>query len=227
LKPKTIQSSTSIVIVGNFAPLTFLPIWFAQHGILAEGEARSANLQFASPEVVSFKTDSLTVAIETNKYTVVTELEPHIIAFDFVKSTFALISETPVSAIGINRSFHFDCGDIDALHKIGDRLAPKGVWGEYRLKEDGSRRAGLRSMVMQIDRTSIDPKGVNMIRIEPSVIMPHKGLFIEVNDHNELMTTNKQFSNIDIALEMLDFRWDASLEFTKKICQQIFEEDQI
>src|SRR5208283_6119003 len=67
---------------------------------------------------------------------------------DFFVKCFQKLGETPISAVGINREIHFDAGSKEAQDRVGDRLAPKLVWGDF-MERGGRRLGGLRTLVME------------------------------------------------------------------------------
>lgn len=220
MKAKLSKAATSIVLLGNFAPLTFMPAWFAEKNLVQKSEADEAKLELAHPEIVIFTLDWLRVVAETQKFTAISDQEPVIRVHDLVISTFSILSETPVSAIGINRHLHYQCEDPDAWHRVGDRLAPKEPWGQFALDQNG-RRAGLRSLMMELNHTHGQPKGVIRVRVEPSSTIPN-GVYIEVNDHYPL-TIDDKLVNGDAVVETVRSQWRDAIRLAAEVAEQLLE----
>jgi hypothetical protein len=214
-------SGGSIVVLGNFAPMTFLPEWFARRGILAESETREARVDVAVPQFVAFELSWIRIEVEINRLMTIVKEGSLIRLHDVVLSVFSLLTETPVSAVGINHFRHYALGSIEQWHKFGDRLAPKEPWGPFATA-NRTRRAGLRSLLMELARAEHEPAGFTRVRVEPSGTVQN-GVFIEINDHYSLREDTKTGYGEAVA-NLLKDRWSATLKIADEIPRQLLGE---
>src|ERR1039458_4987230 len=72
IQPKTPDLSVdemTVVLVGDFNPKIFHPMWFANHGVLREAEATEARIEVVHSDVCSFSTEWLTVQVLRDRFT--------------------------------------------------------------------------------------------------------------------------------------------------------------
>ena len=125
--------NASVVLLGSFNPMIFQPAWFARHKMIGDKEAEeAANLVQFQGQVVEFKVDAFELNVQSDRF-IIGSLDDHPEHIkDLVISCFGKhLPHTPVRAIGINRSIHFNAGDFDATEYVGSQLAPKDAWGEW------------------------------------------------------------------------------------------------
>ncbi len=60
----------SIVVIGNFNPAIFHPLWFKVNGLLVGAEAETAELDVVSSEITSFTTKWCRVQVLTERFSV-------------------------------------------------------------------------------------------------------------------------------------------------------------
>ena len=183
-------SGASIVLLGNLNPLIFRPSWFEKRGILKPGEVEAAEIEVVHREFVSFTLPWLSIAVDARSFRAVSVQEPHNQVHDFVLNCFARLPETPVTAMGINRDIHFPLPDADRLHRMGDALAPKELWGSFVWGQDGGRQGGMRSVVMEQSPRKDGRPGHLRVKVEPSTRLP-TGVFVQVNSHYDLSENNE------------------------------------
>ncbi len=172
----------------SFAPAIFTPAWFELHGLLPDGTSETANLGVSHRQVTVFETDWLNLEVNTNQFIASTNQEPFIRVRDLVLRVFReRLSQTPISALGINRDVHFKVGTAAEREHIGRQLAPLAPWGELgqelRLDELG---AGMSSLTMsQHSRHNKTGDGQFNITIEPSrqIAADSTGVYVRVNHH--------------------------------------------
>lgn len=115
----------SIVLLGRFNPAIFQPAWFALHKMIGPKEAEAADQPLIHAEVSQFKVEQFELQILSDRFAI-TSLDAHPEHIrDLVISCFGhCLPHTPVRAMGINRSVHFDTGDFEIRDRVGNRLAP-------------------------------------------------------------------------------------------------------
>jgi hypothetical protein len=141
---------------------------------------------------------------------------------DLVMSVFTLLSETPVSAVGLNHFRHYGLGGIEQWHKLGDRLAPKEPWGSFATV-NRARRAGLRSLLMELARAQHEPAGFTRVKVEPSVTVEN-GAFIEINDHYSLQAGTKMGYG-EAVVSLVRDRWTETSKIADEIPRQLLGGD--
>lgn len=172
----------------SFAPAILTPAWFELHGLLPAGTAEAATLGVSHRQVTVFETDWLNLEVNTNQFIASTNQEPFIRVRDLVLRVFKeRLSQTPISALGINRDVHFKVGSAEEREHIGRQLAPLAPWGELgqelRLDDHG---AGMTSLTMsQHPRHNKASDGQFNITIEPSrqISVESAGVYVRVNHH--------------------------------------------
>jgi hypothetical protein len=190
----------SIVLMGDFNPKIFQPYWFASEKLLRKEEAESADVKVVHSRVSSFETDWLSIQVTDETLTAITTKTSHYEPLrDLVKGTFSLLKHTPISKVGVNQFFHYQCESEESWNAFGDKLVPKQKW------EGILNKPGLRSLVMEEKRS--EEKSFKRIKIEPSVKIKH-GIFIEVGDHHEFPD---KATGAQELLSVLDKRWSAFL----------------
>ena len=115
-----------MVMVGAFNPTIFQPRWLGAQQLIRPEEAEHAKIVTIQPEVADFSTEWFQMQVLQNRFTLNTTDPGHYSALrDLAIAICTLLPHTPVSAIGINRAFHFQMPSNKAWHGIGDLLAPK------------------------------------------------------------------------------------------------------
>ncbi|WP_158743643.1 hypothetical protein [Acidisphaera sp. L21] len=214
-----VSTGMSVVLNGQFAPWTFRPDFLAREGFLTPEEADGAINPILSAEFVQFKLSWVMLTAELQRLSIATIEEPYIRIHDLVLSYLTLMPLTPVLHVGINRNAHFLCSGTREWHEIGDRLAPKGPWGEFA-EGEGVTKSGLRSMTFERPR---DPKselpGRTRVTIEPSMVH-NPGIYIDVNDHYDIVDGGLPGSSAR-AMELIQRRWEVSEATLSQIAHKV------
>lgn len=213
----------SVVLLGNFNPVVFKPEWFEKFGILSEEDANKCKVKVIHPEITEFQNDWLKLQATPNRFYAGSTEHPLIRVHDFVVNTFKNhLSHTPISTLGINRRAHFSAGTADARDRVGKILAPREPWGEWGKlidKGKGEDHGGLTSLTMQIQETDDREKGLIKITVQPSTKVV-AGIFADINDQYELADIDESLGS-DRIIEILEDRFNASIERSEKIIDQI------
>src|SRR5262245_41270136 len=122
-------SVVAIVAVGSFNPLIFRPGWLNTKGVIVGGDYDSLSIQMVHASIVSLGLPWGEMFVDRERFSIQSQQEPVIQAHDFFVKCFQLLPESPIRGVGINREVHVDAGDSSVWDRIGDRLAPKAVWG--------------------------------------------------------------------------------------------------
>ncbi|MFA6413518.1 MAG: hypothetical protein WCW53_12550 [Syntrophales bacterium] len=222
------NNSVSIVLVGSLNPAIFHPSWFVANDLLSKSDIESAEVEIVHRNIAIFKVgDWLRIQVDPNRFVAETTEPPFIRLFDIVVRTFkeALI-HTPIIKMGINRRVHFSVGDEETRNKIGMKLAPQEVWGEWASHIAGKEKekhGGLTSLSMsQIDLDDRED-GYITAKVTPSKLVKNgAGIFIEVNDHYEI---NKEdpLAGATPIIDILRKQFDVSIRRSEWIIDQIMD----
>lgn len=231
------EESVSIVLLGNFNPPIFVPLWFQNNGLIDAATASSANIEIIHPEVAIFTTDWFRLQVETNRMVLRPIKIASVTVFDMCVRMFTeFLPHTPLRAVGLNYIAQYKLPSLAAFHAIGDKLAPKNVWGEWgeillkpaETTKHGQtnvnkRSGGLRSMVMEQTVRPDDLDGSIRAKLESSQDY-FPGLKFEINDHyvfGKEDSGNSASSNAAGAMDLIRDKFDASTNRAKWIIAQI------
>lgn len=168
----------SVVLVGDFNPKIFQPVWFAaqEPPLIPKLEAEAATIEIIHADVAIFNVEWFRLQVTRDRFHISTPQESRYeFLRDLVLGTFQLLQHTPVSAMGINKDAHWRVESEEVWHEFGHRFAPKDIW-------DGVlEKPGLMSLTVQGVRTDGREGSVN-VKVEPSRQI-HPGILFNVNDH--------------------------------------------
>ncbi len=199
--------AVSIVFAGNLNPSILQPQWLARHELVGEAEARDATIEIIRPEVVSLKIGPFLInATHERAAFEVASVSFSQLLTDLVTGVFAILGETPVTGVGINRTMHFKMFTQDAWHRVGHALAPKERW-EGILDDAGTRSVTLRG-------TRPGRIGANtQVTVEPSNRIP-MGVFFAFNEHAPVASVSEALSVINAHSSAV---WEHALLSAKKL----------
>jgi hypothetical protein len=177
------RTGSAIVVLGDFIPKMFHPLWFRELKLLGkeevEASVESADFLIAD-QVAQFTVSGFAFNITPDRFQITTEREDLFEPLrDLVQGTLASLDQAPVTALGMNWLGHFRCASEATWHAAGDKLTPKDFW-----KSIWSGRPGMMDVTMRLDRTD-SFKGFINVAVQPSVPVKF-GLYFAVNDHIDL-----------------------------------------
>lgn len=233
MKPE--QSTVSVVLVGKFKPSELGIDQLREAKALGGSDLDSARYELLVPD------QAIGVVLTWGKYTVVQDkLTIEVTQVPFVRSldlalrlAIDLSPRTTVSAFGINLTSHFRFSSIAARDQFATRLVPTDGWGALgkRVAEsfalDGDRHGGIMRVTMREARPNGRAAGFRDVTLEPSPMIPgSQGVAISINDHHVLAASEIQASMgpkgiTELLLEMLAKEFDASVETSFKICDEL------
>jgi hypothetical protein len=222
------NSGAAIVMIGSFNPVIFQPEWFARTGIIEAGQIASASVEIVHPDMTAFSLDWLKLRVVKERFAVETASPPFIRVRDLVLRIFGeFLVHTPINQMGVNMIVHFSVGTPDMRNKIGNLLAPKDPWGDWKKDIEGEPGkletiGGLISLTMMQARRTDGHAGVITAKVEPS-LLPHlgqHGIFMEVNDHYNLGDP-RSLAGSDAAIAVLESEWERSIQRSEHIIDQI------
>jgi len=207
--------SAAIVMLGSFNPAIFQPRWLGVQKLIRAEEAENAKITVIQSELADFSTEWFQLQVLQGRF-MVTCNDPRQYAplRDLAGGIFTLLPHTPVTRVGLNRSFHFATPSIESWHRIGHRLAPKEPWNSLM------ESPGLRSMLIQGSQKEF-ADGVLHIKVEPSLKIG-QGLFVEVNEEFQ-SAAKAETEGAYWVPDLLTARWDAILKFAEVAANHLLE----
>ncbi len=221
------SSGATVVFVGKLNPPIFQPEWFAREGLLAASEAAAAEVRMISDDLTSFSVDWMNLHVQRDRLMIDTAQAPFVRLRDLLVRTFReFLIHTPIYMVGINRQVHFRAGSFEIRDKVGLRLAPQDVWGQWataihgRSEDDYKKRGGMNSLtMMQSDREDGREGNINAT-VQPSVLFPPDGIYMQINDHVVLGNASNVFG-ANGAVDLLEADWESSNTKAEMIIDQI------
>lgn len=188
--PTLVQDATNVVVKGPFNPGIFSPSWLYINGVIGSAEHENSKVSLITPDFAKFECVWLDVTITQDTLQMATaRVDEFERLRDAVIATISLLPHVPVAVMGFNRSAHFDVGGVDEWHRVGDQLAPKGVWNDIL------KLPGMKSLTLWSVRPDTH-SGRIQVTVEPSSILP-VGIFVSHNDHYNLVSVESQPSTRD------------------------------
>lgn len=206
----------SFVLVGDFNPKIFHPLWFSHHGLIGEHESEEAKIEVVHSDVSVFSLEWMRLQVTRDRFDLSTSQEPFFeVIRDLVIGSFQLLEHTPVKALGINYQAHFKMESEEKWHALGHRLAPKESWNKI-LKNPGMQRVAIKG-----ERPD-GFKGNILVNVEPSSKIKH-GVYFAVNDHYEVDTGEGE-TGLKSLIEIIKQNWADSIERSTSIPMVVLEE---
>lgn len=203
----------SIVMLGSFNPAIFQPRWLGAQQLIRPEEAEHAKIVIIQAEVADFSTEWFHLQVLQNRLSLSTadpmQYPP---LRDLAAALFTILLHTPITALGMNRLFHFKMPSHDAWHAIGHRLAPKDRWNEI------IDSPGLRSMVMQGRRKGVSG-GLLHVKVEPSSKV-EQGVYIEINEEFK-PTADLEAEGAQWVASRLSEHWDAIMKSSEETAEYL------
>ena len=126
-------------------------------------------------------------------------------------SIVSILPHTPIIALGIHKSFHFEMSSVEKWHSLGHLLAPKAVWNDILEKP------GLKQLTIEgVRGTSL---GKMFITVAPSDLVKI-GVFINI--HHDFRS-DEQPNNAGWAKETLEREWDGFLSFSEETADKLLK----
>ena len=213
-----------VVLLGEFNPAIVQPGWLAKHGIIGETEALNAKVAIIHPEVSVLHLAHVELMFQPEQCIVTGKGIHFDVVRDFVVKTFGeFLYHTPIKALGINFIVHFDCGSFAARERYALKLAPREPWGAWGDQiggpAEGAGHGGLASISMKQNTRPDGRPGFLIVRLEPSVRMQERGIFMMVNDHYGFEEAEQKDSSA--AMQIMEVGWTQSLDYSEFIVNSV------
>ena len=173
-----------------------------------------------APNITSIALGSMKLIVEEGRFLLSVSDEPLVRAKDFPVGCFRLLSHTPVHAVGINLNGTLRGEDRNKWDRFGDMLAPKGPWIDFITNKDGERIGGLKTIVMETQKTVGNKKG----HMRCSISSDSGGLeaTVQMNNHFDIGTQSAP-SNGAEAYKLIEEVWDDVIEFSQDMFSRVKE----
>lgn len=218
------RSGVSIVLIGAFNPIIFSPLWFKTNGIISESENESAEVELHHRELTIFRLKWLNLLVQQDRFKVDTEQAPYIKLSDFVIQTFReYLSHTPIGVMGINRMVEFSVDSEEIRNKIGQKLAPPEVWGNWgeRISKKNERgHGGMRRLIMEQQALTDREFGYIRADVRPSKNKSN-GIWMEINDHYQI--DNANLIGCERIINILEQNFESSIIRSERIIDEIMK----
>jgi len=183
-EPEIEQLVIAIVVLGNFNPMIFHPLWFAQNDLIAEQEVEQAKEVLTSDEVSTFQLNDIHFQIERERFGLTTkDASKAQTVRDLVRGSFSLLEHTPLTVVGLNQDTRFRLASHDAWNAVGDKFAPKPHW------KDILDSPGMLGVSMLGTRTDCSADRIS-IRIAPASGLEN-GVYVGVNQQYTIQTDKR------------------------------------
>ncbi len=213
---KYLQIETlSLVLAGDFNPVILQPFWLANKNLIRETEAENADVEVIHNDLVKYSlNDWAGIEITKNRCEFKSTKEPYFeILKDLITSSFRVLNETPIRALGMNHIFDLKLPNEDAYLKFGHSLSNLNFW------EDSIKDPKLLNIeIIEVDRYD-EEIGQRRVRISPTDQQQIKyGVTVNINNHFDLNKPEKKINAVD----QLEKKWKDSFEQSRLILNSIF-----
>ncbi|MFW7380445.1 MAG: hypothetical protein ACOH5I_16655 [Oligoflexus sp.] len=199
------QRVLSLVIVGKFNPSIIHPSWFELKKIARNIEVESARIDVVHNQVAAFEMAGINVRAQNVQLLLSSADESMWETIrDWGINIFTYLSETPVSALGINLDLEIDIGNREKWDKFGDILVPKTAWKNVLISPK------LRNVRIQSDNPD-DDCGYIWTQVEPATNpqLPF-GVQVQINNHFDLKKGGNFVGTAGI-VSCLQEKWESSI----------------
>jgi len=200
--------NATIVMLGSFNPTIFQPRWLGAQHLIRPEEAESAKIEIIRAEVAEFSTEWFHLQVLQNRLAL-SSADPgqYSPLRDLAAAMFAILSHTPVTALGLNRLFHFKMPSSESWHGVGHLLAPKELWKPIM------EGPGLRTMTME-GRHKQPGGGLLHIKVEPSAKV-EQGVYLEINEEFRA-SGDSESEGAQWVPGRLFQHWDVTMKFAEE-----------
>lgn len=215
-KPETSVEDISIVMLGDFNPKIFHPIWFAKEELLRESEAEDSKIEVIHQDVAAFSTEWLTVQVLRERFIASVKADAYSSHLgDLVQGVFHKLRHTPVKQMGMNVLQRARFETETDWHAFGHFILPKSPWDGVIAKP------GLRAAHVQGQRNE-DLPGHLVISVEPDLKTKSDAL-IRVNDHYELSESDERLLGADWAIAIVERGFQDSIARALAIVDRLIQ----
>jgi hypothetical protein len=207
----------TVVVRASFAPAQFHPSWFADHGLLRDEEAASADIEILHPDAASFGASWLLIRVTRDSFEASTADSASYEALrDLVIGTFRLMDATQPQAVGLNHNLHYAMPSREYALAVGERLVPTAAWKPVS-------RPHFKTLIVSGARDEKSDVGTINVRVEGSIVV-EGGLYLGINDHFDLSKGSKAQAR-DTMLELIADEWQPASDRALALADSLIEPD--
>jgi hypothetical protein len=205
--------TSSIVAAGDFNPAIFSPDWLERNKLIGEGDATVARegsqgrQLLVSHQVSTFESEWFALQVVENQLSLTSKGVLSLAFKDLAAGIFQLVSHTPVTAVGLNFVGQYKFASEENYHKVGDVLAPKGIWSTLYPDEC----AGLEQITIRFKRGTRDKpeetKDEKRITLQPSRNIKY-GVSLSLNDHHDVTVGEGELTPAERVAIIVDEQWE-------------------
>lgn len=218
LSPEIFEAS--IVALGDFNPPIFSPDWLERNKLIGSDDARvaltSENLVIAR-QVSRFETEWFAFQVISNQFSLASKGAVSPSLKDLAVGIFSLVSQTPITAVGLNFMAHYKMANEADYHAVGDFVVPKTIWEKLYPEETHSVGMKNATLVVHPCKRSERPSSNDQkqIAVQPSSRVQF-GVYFSFNDHHEIKVTKDDKKTaaekfVEIVNESWQGVWDESI----------------
>jgi hypothetical protein len=209
--PTCLIDTTAFVALGQFPPRLFSPELMAAKELLADHEARAAEVGVIYTELTAFKLDWGTVEVTPDKLQVTSGAGYHAKLRDFCASVLRVYEVCPVWAVGMNRLMHFRVA-LETRDTVLRRLLPAEPWP--------SEITDPAPLTARVTGSRPGSGGRLSVVVEPSTKV-EGGLFVSTNEEHRLVDTPDTANDTRLALDTLEAHFLGALDHGLVIAQAL------
>lgn len=218
---------SSLIALGAFNPAILSPDWLERHDLIGAEDAdmaRQGTNLFITHQVAQFEGPYFALQVFENQFSLTSKGAMTPLFKDLFIGIFTILSQTPITAIGLNFTGHYKLANIGDYHRIGDVFAPKNIWRS--LFPSTEQAAGLANLTIRIDPMNRDnlvqiSRDYKNITLQPSTVVKN-GIFLAYNDHRDIAQSSQNARlPAERAVAIVDNDWDSSNEFAKSLFEEL------
>jgi len=211
--PTSEAEAIEVVLLGSFNPKILHPTWFRRYDLINEADVEESTVRLVTNDVSDTEMRGIRCICVKERMSLSSgDPSRYEMIHDWLSEIFRLLPHTPVTALGINLGVHYRVSNLERLHRIGHRLAPKDpIWDEL------FDNPGMRSLTIEAPRKD-DFAGHIQITVEPS-LQYAPGLFVRSNHHFQPVDGTK----IEVFSNFVDCNWQNACKEARRVAEKIFE----
>lgn len=198
--------ANSYVAVGSFNPVIVLPQWLVAKSLISEDFLETFKMDFAHSDATQFVVNDFRFTVTRQSFCIETQFEEKFEELQglFI-ALFEVLSETMVTALGINTNYHYEY-DLSnptrkyAYTKFGHNIVPKDdLWNKV-LDDPLLARVNLRSNQIEGLNGNINVSvGLSALLAENK----KDGIEIQVNNHSKIENETSDGSSVHKMLDII------------------------
>lgn len=147
-----INSTLSIVLIGDFPPALFNPSWFLKNKLINEKEYDfivNGKQLFVSQAFTMFQTDSFVIRVDQERFSLDAKQSPYSVIINLLKGIFVGLSTLNIKSYGINFSTTIIL-EREQFIAFGKKICPRKNFKKFfeEISNENELKNGLVSMAL-------------------------------------------------------------------------------